>query len=234
MLLLNLTRKLGLVDVLKNDGAAGSVGAMHANVASINTTMPGMNAPLVSISGLPDEAAHARPEYWQAIAARDKCPRCGVPQTHSRKMDGSIPLFEGTRSILAAVWGVQPYLVGRALYEAIRGDLPPHWVWKVIPDARSAPVDPEGVQVRPKHSPMAHAAGYAPQRCRACGELKYRKGQLTYVVRGTLPDFPITQLRGGWFIAEKTYAARLLKKFPRKLKAEPFEVCDHAPDPIEV
>jgi hypothetical protein len=196
--------------------------------------MSGMNAPLVSISGLPDEAAHAAPEYWRAISARDKCPRCGVPRTHTRKMDGPIPLFEGTRSILAPVWGVHPSLVARALYDAIRGDLPPHWVWKVIPDARSAPVDPVGVRVRPKHCPIAHAEGYAPQRCRMCGEIKYPKGKLTYVVRRTLPDFPITQIRGGWFVAERAYAARLVKKFPRKLKTEPFEAHDTAPEPIGV
>ncbi len=150
-----------------------------------------------------------------------------------RKMDGPIALFEGTRSILAPMWCVQAYLVARALYDVIRDDLPPHWVWKVIPDARSLPLDPIGVRVRPKHCPMAHAEGYAPRRCRACGELKYLKGQLMYVVRGTLPDFPITQIRGGRFIAEKTYAARLLKVFPRKLKAEPFEVHDHAPDSVD-
>ncbi|MFA6044082.1 MAG: hypothetical protein WC718_03785 [Phycisphaerales bacterium] len=192
-----------------------------------------MQAPLVSITGLPDEAAHAIPEYWRAISMRDKCTRCGVPKQHTRKMDGPIPLFEGTRSILAPVWGVQPHLVGRALFDAIRHDLPPHWVWKVIPDARSALLDPIGVRVRPKHCPIAHAEGYAPQRCRACGELKYPKGRLTYVVRGILPDFPITQIRGAWFIAEKSYAARLLKKFPRKLKAEPFEVHDQAPDSVD-
>jgi len=200
----------------------------------MNATLLRMNAPLQSITGLPDEAAHATPEYWRAIWARDKCPRCGVPKTHTRKMDGPIPLFEGTRSILAPMWNVQAYLVGRALYDAIRGDLPPHWVWKAIPDARSALVDHVGVRVRPKHSPLAHAAGYAPQRCRVCGELKYPKGELTYVVRGTLPDFPITQIRRGWFIAEREYAARLVKKFPRKLRIEPFEVRDAAPEAIEV
>lgn len=57
-------------------------------------------------------------------------------------MDEPIPLFEGSRSILAPVWGVQPYLVARALYDVIRHDLPPHWVWNVIPDARCAPLDP--------------------------------------------------------------------------------------------
>ena len=192
-----------------------------------------MKEPLVSLSGLPDEAAHAAPEYWRPIAKRDKCPHCGVPKRHTRKVDGPIPLWEGTRSILAPLWGVQAYLVGLALYDAISQDLPPHWVWKVIPDARSAPLAPVGVRVRPKHCPITHADGFAPRHCRACGEIKYPKGKLTYVVRGTLPNFPITQIRGGWFIAEKTYAAHLLKKFPRKLKVEPFEVHDHSPDPID-
>lgn len=192
-----------------------------------------MQVPLVSITGLPDEAAHAMSEYWRLIAARDKCPGCGVPRTHTRKMDGPIPLLEGTRGILAPVWGVQAQLVGRALYDVIRRDLPPHWVWKVVPDARSAPLQPVGVRVRPKHCPMAHAGGYVPHRCRACGEHKCPKGRLTYLVRETLPDFPIAQVRGGWFIAEKTYAARLLKKFPRKLKIGPLEVRDTAPEPIE-
>lgn len=213
--------------------AAGSVGASRACLASHLALQWGMQAPLVSITGWPDEAAHATPEYWRAIAARDKCEHCGVPRPHTRKLDGPIPLLEGTRSLVAPIWGVQAHLVGRVLYQAIRDDLPPHWVWKVIPDARSAPLEPVGVRVRPRHCPLAHAKGYVPQRCRACGELKYAKGPLVYVVRGTLPDFPITQIRRGWFIAEKSYAARLLKKFPRKLKTEPFEVRDHAPDSVD-
>lgn len=193
-----------------------------------------MHPPLVRLSGLPDSAAHAVPEYWRPIAARDKCPDCGVPKVHTEKVDGPIPLLEGSRSILCGIWFVQPYLVGRVLYEAIRDDLPPHWVWKVIPDAISAPVNPVGVRVRPKHSPEPHARGYVPHLCRRCGELKYPKGPLTCVVRGELPDAPITQIRGGWFIAEQRYAAKLLKKFPKKLRAQPFDVIDAAPagDPL--
>lgn len=227
-----LGAKLGVVVMVRKVSAALSVAASNVGSATRTTTMHDMNVPLVTISGLPDEAAHAMHEYWRAISARDKCPRCGVPRKHTRKVDGPIPLLEGTRSILASVWGVQPYLVARALYDVIRDELPPHWVWKVIPDARSAPLEPVGVRVRPKHCPMAHAEGYVPRRCRACGELNYPKGPLTYVVRGTLPNFPITQVRGGWFIAEQAYAARLLKTFPRKLKAEPFEVRDQTPDSV--
>ncbi len=193
-----------------------------------------MIVPLVSISGLPDEAAHAVPEYWRPIAARDKCPRCGVLKPLTRKIDGPVPLLEGTRSILAPLVSIGRLLVGRALYEAIRTDLPPHWIWEVIPDRRSSTIDPVALCVRPEHAPMAHAVGYAPECCRACGELKYPKGRLTYAVRDTLPGFPITQIRGGWLIAEKTYAERLLNQFPRSLEAEKFEVRDIAPDPIKV
>lgn len=82
-------------------------------------------------------------------------------------------------------------------------------------------------------TPVAHAAGYTPQKCRPCGELKYPKGRLTYIVRDTLPDHPIRQIRGGWFIAEKAYAARLLKKFPRKLRTEPFDMREAAPEPVD-
>lgn len=219
--------------VVKDVCAAGSVGAGGGWPAAHLALQCAMQAPLVSITGVPDEAAHARPEYWRAIAARDQCRRCGVPRVHTRKVDGPIPLLEGTRSLVAPVWGVQAHLVGRALYEAIRDDLPPHWVWRVIPDARSAPVEPVGIRIRPRHCPLAHAKGHTPRRCRACGELKYPKGRLAYVVRGTLPDFPITQIRRGWFIAEKAYAARLLKVFPRKLRAEPFEVRDDAPEAVD-
>lgn len=192
-----------------------------------------MREPIVQITGLPDEGAHAIPEYWRRIATRDKCPRCGVPAPLTRRIDGPIPLFEGTRSVLAPVWGIQPYLVGAALYEAIRSELPPHWVWRVIPDDRSRGVAPVGVRVRPRHCPMVHAPGHTPTRCGRCGQLKYAKGTPGYVVRDELPAFAITQVRGCWFIAESGFARRLAKRFPRRLRLDPIEVRDESPAAIE-
>lgn len=190
-----------------------------------------MNSPLVSLSGLPDEGAHCLPEYWRAIMARDQCKHCGVCTLHSRKVDGPIPMFEGTRALIAPIWYLRSELVHHALYNIIAQDLPPHWVWKIIPDARGLGQDQVAVLVRRKYRPVAHASGYAPELCKKCGEIKYPKGRLTYVVRNTLPAHPITQTDGGWFIAEKTYAAKLAKKFPRKIRLTPFEVRESAPEP---
>lgn len=192
-----------------------------------------MREPIVQITGLPDEGAHATAEYWRRISTRDKCSRCGVPAPLTRRIDSPIPIFEGTRSILAPVWGIQPYLVGSALYEAMREELPPHWVWRVILDARSRGVDPVGVRVRPRHCPMVHASGHTPTRCGQCGQLKYAKGTPRYVVRDELPAFQITQARGGWFIAEEALARRLASQFPRRLRLRPIEVHEGSQEAIK-
>ncbi|MGQ0629394.1 MAG: hypothetical protein ACT4PL_15010 [Phycisphaerales bacterium] len=191
-----------------------------------------MRAPIVRLSGLPDEAAHAAPDYWRTISTRDKCRQCGVPRPVVRKLDGPIPVYEGTRSPLSPIWSIQPYLVGQRLYDAIRGHLPSHFLWRVVADRISAPLAPVGVLVRARYRPLGHCHGQPCFKCRACGQLKYPKGTPAYVVRQDLPRQPITMLRGGGFIAEQGFAEGLRKEFPRAIAIEPFEVRSAAPEPI--
>lgn len=191
-----------------------------------------MKEPIVQIFGVPEEGVHCEPDYWRAIAARDKCPDCGVQAPLKRKSDDPIPVFEGSRSFVAPVWSIQPYLVARVLYAAMREHLPPHWTWSVIPDRRSATIDPVGVLVRPKHMPLAHCQGHVPTRCARCEMVKYAKGTPTYVVRRDLPKFAITMTRGLGLVAEEAIARSLQRKFPRRLGIDRIEVRDTAPEAV--
>lgn len=123
-----------------------------------------VETPLVTISGLPDEAVHAAPEYWRPIAARDECPRCGLPRAPSRKTDDPIVRIETTRSPLAPAWGVQPRLLRTEFYEAIREHLPLHMRWRVVLGSDRRPLDAVGVLVRPRHRPLGQVGVHTPER----------------------------------------------------------------------